>query len=219
MRITKGFLPLEERKAFLSACLCGIILMLSAVACDWDWLRSAASRARRALEAQGYQSQNFQVAVVAGSSQAIPSTSRISVTSYTYAAEDSNYDLNWPGPPRREWQEGDKEYYLATVVLSNPATEDFSLGFWIKHNKKFWFDPTLGFFMVKFTGGSNTGTGRFWLVCTKKGKVKGSEGKDSKHAKVYLEAFSFASEVDERNWAWEGVAHGVHRPENKCNCR
>lgn len=216
MRNLTDSVRLEKGKAFLTVCLCGSILLFSAAACDW--MRSAASKARQALAAQGYRQQNFSV-VASGASQAIPSASRISATSYNFVAEDSDYDLNWPGPPRRTWQEGDKEYYLATVELSGPAPEDFSLGFWIKHNKKFWFDPTLGYFMVNFTKGSSTGTGRFWLVCTKKGKVKGNDGKNGKHAKVYLEAFSIASDIDERTWAFEGIADGVGRPEHKCNCR
>jgi hypothetical protein len=62
---------------------------------------------------------------------------------------------------------------------------------------------------VDFAAGSVSGTGRFWLVCTKKGKVKGNESKDGREAKVYLESFDIASDIDLGTWTW-----GVTAPRN-----
>ncbi len=139
----------------------------------------------------------------------------ISVTSVDFAPEDGDYDLNWPGPPRRAWTEKDKEYYQATIKLDQPAPEDFDLFFYVKENK-WWSDPVLSLFPFHFFQGATTAQQRFWLVCTRKGRVKGSFGKgDDSHATVYLESSGLASNVDLDTWGWHMNAK---RREHDCRC-
>ena len=147
----------------------------------------------------------------------VPTTTHFDVVSVDFTPEDGNYDVNWPGPPRRPWTEADKDFYQVRATISDPAPEDFKLGFWIKEDRSWWPDPTLGSILVSFTNGSIQGNGRFWLVCTKKGKVKGSEGKgDDQHANVYLESFDIAAEVDSNTWTWD---YDAPRITYTVNCR
>lgn len=128
------------------------------------------------------------------------------VSSVDFKPVDGRYDLNWPGPPRRAWTESDKEYYDATVKLEGNAPGKFALTFAIKADRTAWPDPELGAVTVTVPAGSSTGTARFWLVCTKKGKVKGSTGKDNdSHADVYLEKPSVAQTFGQAI-SWEYTA-------------
>lgn len=104
-----------------------------------------------------------------------------------FAPEDGSYNVNWPGPPRREWQDDDREFYSVSVHLSEPAPEHFNIHFVVKENRNYWPDPTLGVVVIDVREGETEPHGRFWLVCTKQGKVKGSSGKgDDGHAVVFL---------------------------------
>lgn len=126
---------------------------------------------------------------------------KVSVNLIDFAPEDGDYNLNCPG---EAWTEDDKEYYKATIELSTPAPETFDLGFYIKENRFLWPDPELGFFLATFNQGDTRSQPSFWLVCTRKCKVKGNVGKgDDEHAKVYLESSGLASNVDLDTWYWD----------------
>lgn len=131
--------------------------------------------------------------------------------------DGSEYALNWPGPPRRELRWEDVKIYRPSVRLDNPAPAEIAFSFWVKEDRSWWFDKTLGLVRVTFRQGemlpsdadiigpsaSGSGkapfdapshaTGGFYLGCTKKGKVKGSEDKNGREATVYMERFSVAS--------------------------
>jgi hypothetical protein len=129
-----------------------------------------------------------------------------SVNFVDFAPDDGDYDINWPGPPRRPWTEKDKEYYTATIELSVPAPESFSLPFYVKESR-FWSDTELGWFMANFAAGSTRSQPKFWLVATKAGRIRGNIVKgDDRHAEVYLKPFGFASDVDLDTWTWNFTA-------------
>jgi hypothetical protein len=141
----------------------------------------------------------------------------IKVTSVDFAADDGNFNLNWPGPPRRPWVEADKEYYTVTVNLSDRAPEAFTFGYYVKENRRWWFDPSLGYLTISFAQGASTAQGKFWLVCTKKGKIKGSLGKgDDCHGIVYLEDSGLAYERDLDNWYY---LYEASRKEHTVRCK
>jgi hypothetical protein len=131
-------------------------------------------------------------------------------------ASGSSYDLNWPGPPRRNLQYADVKHYTPSIVLDSPTPRRLTLGFWVKESRSLWFDDMLGSFTAIFNRCStvpddivcvNVGVGgqtpagapaqtrgTFWLGATKKGKVRGNEGRgDDRDAEVYLEAFEYFS--------------------------
>lgn len=144
-----------------------------------------------------------------------PTQSLVKVNFIDFAPQDGDYDLNWPGPPRRPWTNADKEYYKATIELDVPAPETFNLHFYVKESK-FGSDPKLGYFTATFNRDAKRSQPTFWLVCTKAGKVKGNVGKgDDRHANVYLESNGLASDVDLDTWTWEITAS---RWEHDINC-
>ena len=114
-----------------------------------------------------------------------------------FEPEDGTYKIDWPSP-RRKWRESDKEYYDITAFIDVPAPCSLKLGFWIKQNRTLWFDKELGSTTLIIKENTVEGHGRFWLVCTKKGKVKSNENKNGRKAKIYVEAFTevFQSECD-----------------------
>jgi len=141
----------------------------------------------------------------------------IKVTSVNFAADDDTFNLNWPGPPRRPWVEADKEYYTVTINLSAPAPEAFKFAYYVKENRRWWFDPSLGYLSASVALGASTAQGKFWLVCTKKGKVKGNLGKgDDSHAVVYLEdsGLSYERELDNWYYRYEAI-----RKEHTVRCK
>ena len=116
----------------------------------------------------------------------------VRITFVDFQPEHGNFDVNWPGPPRRAWTEADKKYYKARIELLEPAPCTITFFFWIKGDRTLWFDYNLGFFSATFPMGERIATPRFWLVCTKAGKVKGCDGKNGNCARVYLEPVDLA---------------------------
>jgi hypothetical protein len=132
-----------------------------------------------------------------------------------FVPDDDNYDINWPGPPRRKLRYSDVEKYWPILTLKHAVPTDVRLHFWIKADRTAWPDPTLGSFYADYSAGfripllevhypnavgdavaplnaPSSGETRalFWLGCTQAGKVKGNEGRDDDgHARVYLEMF------------------------------
>jgi hypothetical protein len=140
----------------------------------------------------------------------------VTITSLSFSPQDGSYNLHWP-KPRRPWRNSDKEYYNIYVRLRNPAPCNITLYFYIKQNRRFWPDKILGTTSVTIQSGSSRGTGQFWLVCTKKGKVKGNENKNGNKASVYLEPF--------RTFYPSSGCPDIYldfhysRPEHSCKCR
>ena len=126
---------------------------------------------------------------------------KIFLQSADFTPQDGDYNVDWPGPPRRKWRESDKEYYNITATLSRPALEDFSMGFYIKEEIEGWFDKEIGYAFVNFNDVSAEGTGTFWLVGTKERKIKGNSNKNGKVATLYLEPFEIVSGVDIHGWS------------------
>jgi hypothetical protein len=131
-----------------------------------------------------------------------------------FVPDDDNFDINWPGPPRRELRFSDVEKFWPILTLKHAVPTDVTLHFWIKADRTGWPDPTLGSFFANYSAGfrstldvhypnavgdseapsnaPSSGELRllFWLGCTKAGRVKGNEGRDDDgHARVYLEMF------------------------------
>ena len=166
------------------------------------------------------------------SAKAIPILSRPKVKLLAFdfiPIGTDDYNLNWPGPPRRKLTWADVKFYRPEVEIDVPAPSDITFFFWIKADRGWWPDPTLGFFSVKILKDRKTpriediscpsasGSGKppqnappegsigsFWLGCTKKGKVRGNEGKDNdRHARVYMECFDLIVCEIPLDWSWE----------------
>ena len=141
----------------------------------------------------------------------------LSLVQFDFHAQDGDYNLNWPGPPRRRALWSDVELYVPDLTTNQNPINDFTLCFDIKEDRSYWFDIELGFFCATWTHGTSTPVSfnyvsqgpdatdvpdgapasinnGFWLVCTKLGKVKGNDGKgDDGHANVYLQMFDVIS--------------------------
>jgi hypothetical protein len=65
-------------------------------------------------------------------------------------AAGANYDLNWPGQPRRRLQYADVSHYRPVIELDAPTQRRLTLGFWVKEDRSMWFDDTLGSFTAVF---------------------------------------------------------------------
>lgn len=147
---------------------------------------------------------------------------------------DGNYDINWPGPPRRAITYGDCEHYVVDIQLDRDAPCDFSRTFKITE-KRWWGWDTLGQFTASFTEGSGVPTisysrqccgasaypsgapssltdGTFWIGCTKKGKIKanGEKGDDG-HALIRLDKVNKDDGI--------GVSGYNFSPQHDVNCR
>jgi len=117
-----------------------------------------------------------------------------------FKPKSGDYHLNWPGPPRRKWKYSDRKEYIPTFTISHGRPPMGTLKILIKEDKT-GTDPILA--VGKYNGDKfwmdNSSLSRdheapvrtndvFWLVCTKKRRVKGDYGKgDDEHAKVYME--------------------------------
>ena len=123
---------------------------------------------------------------------------RVNLTKLYFEPIHDGYDLNCPGRP---WTEKDKKKYVGIIELSPPALETFKMDFLVKENRFFWSDPTLGRFTATFSVDTRRTQMNFWLVCTKKCKVKGNQGKgDDGHAMVYLKSAGYTYDRDLDTW-------------------
>ncbi len=140
----------------------------------------------------------------------------IKVRFIDFAPEDGDYNLNWPGPPRRAYTDADKEYYKATIELDRKAPETFDLHFYVKQDISWWPDKKLGDFTATFKAGEVKSEPRFWLVCTKGGNVKGNLDKDGNAPVVYLQDSGYAFDIQNGDWTYEVTAT---RYEHKVICK
>jgi hypothetical protein len=145
-----------------------------------------------------------------------PST-RVTIVAEDFVPNDGSYSINWPGPPRRPWTDADKEYYTVTVTLQKPAPCDFQLVYGVRWDRANWFDKDIGAVLVSFTRGVAQGTGQFWLVCTQKGKVKGSMDKDDNSPNLFLDLNTIVQPVSPGCPSLD-VVRSCPRPEHRCNC-
>lgn len=96
-----------------------------------------------------------------------------------FAPEDGNsYNPKWAAPPRKPWAETDQKFYALTAKLSAPAPEDFSVAFLVRENKTWDLDPVMASVIVSFAKGDMSAQGRFWLVCTRDGRIQGNLGRE-----------------------------------------
>jgi len=111
-----------------------------------------------------------------------------------------NYHLNWPGPPRRQWKYSDRKEYRPTFTISHGRPPMGTVQILIKEDKtgtdpilargryngdRFWINNST---LARERGAPARTYDVFWLVCTKKRRVKGDYGKgDDEHARVYME--------------------------------
>lgn len=162
------------------------------------------------------------------------STSNIVVRPFDFAPSDGTYNLNCSG---RALQWSDVEFYTPQISLQDPAPADVQLFFWVKKDRTMWADPTLGFFHATIRqgqrqpaandivgpthnggaapqGAPNETRGNFYLGCTRKCKVKGSEGKDDNRSNTYLEIFNLAVTG---GFDWEAM--DKQSPRHSISCR
>ncbi len=121
----------------------------------------------------------------------------------------NSYNIEWTGPPRRALTYSDVKFYIPLIDLSGPATTDHLRRFQIKVDRSWWWDKQIGEFEAIYLTGQiepsviryasaledalppanapAETTKKFWLGCTRKGKVKGNIDKHSSSARVYLE--------------------------------
>src|SRR6266850_3349255 len=127
-----------------------------------------------------------------------------------FSPQDGSWNINWPGPPRRELTFSDLEHFTVNLQLDRNAPQTFSRDFLIREDRWYGWD-TLGQFTATFAAGSRTpsisypsqccgATGSpsgtpnplvgstFWVGCTKRGRVKanGRYGDDG-NATIRLE--------------------------------
>jgi hypothetical protein len=119
-----------------------------------------------------------------------------------------DYLINWPGPPRKAVEYSDCYHFKPVIELQDPAPKTFTRDFDIvaDHSP----DEMIGVFTATFEEGSRVpneikylsivpGSGarapagtpdviydKFWMGCTKKGKIKANGIKDDRKAKVYI---------------------------------
>lgn len=144
-----------------------------------------------------------------------------------------HYDIKWPGAPTQPLHWNNVTFYVPSVSLTAPAPTDVTLCFWIKDDVSMWWDTTLGTFCVTIhkgatrptapadikaptgdappAGAPNFHSGAFWLGCTKKGKIKGSESKNGQDADVYIESFEVLSTGVPLTWKTTASQSPRHR--------
>ena len=120
----------------------------------------------------------------------------------------NSYNIEWSGPPREPLNYDQVKFYIPQIELVIPATRNYLQRYKIKVDR--WFgDKQIGEFEALYDAGqtepriiryasflqlseppSNAPVetkGKFWLGCTKRGKVKGNIGKHSNSVVIYLE--------------------------------
>lgn len=147
-----------------------------------------------------------------------PERTFVEIAAVDFSADDGDYDINWPGPPRRAWTDADREYYTATVVLTNPAPCNLQLVFRVRWDRETVSDKDLGRFSVTVPMGSTKGTGQFWLVCTKEGRVKGNIDKDNSSASIYCDLASSTPRVSGCPSLYVEAGYS-ERYRHTCNCK
>ena len=130
------------------------------------------------------------------------------VKTLDFSPDDGNWIVNWPGPPRRAWTAADVEYFTPTIELAYKLNFDLVLQVDVIEDRGWPFENIrLGRFYAEFEAGkvlpsvirANNDSleqsrglpprtfGKFWLVVTKAGKLRGnSEKEDNGHANVFL---------------------------------
>lgn len=184
------------------------------------------------------------IAKVAGVARVTPSIPEVRVLPFDFIALDGDYGMNWC-EPREDLNWANVDFYKPLITLESPAPCDITLYFWIKEDISFWFDNELGWFYVTIRRGSQNpidsdiycpsdcnclrvptnspsgSIGSFWLGCTKKGKVRGNEGKTGRGANVYIEIFSLAGIQGESvNWDYtsdQSPRHYIYCHSTECN--
>jgi hypothetical protein len=157
-----------------------------------------------------------------------------SIQTLDFRPVDGNYNLNWPGPPRRALNYNDVEHYTIDMQLDRDAPCNFSRTFQIRENR-WWGWDTLGEFTANFTEGSRVPSisysrqccgasrypagapsiladGTFWIGCTKKGKTKANGEKgDNRNATIRLEKLNKNDGI--------GVSGYKFSPQHAINCQ
>jgi hypothetical protein len=144
--------------------------------------------------------------------EGVVSIEQVTLLSVDFTPVDSsNYNLNWPGPPRRMLKWSDVKIYKPIVKIE-PIARDVTLYFWVREDRA-GCDLDLGMFYVTIKAGNtepndsdiigpsasgsgkapigapNNAIGGFYLGATKKGKVKGSEDKNGRESEIYVMLF------------------------------
>ena len=112
--------------------------------------------------------------------------------------------------PKKAWGARNAALYTPTFRINRSLPVTVEFGAKVMEDIRLWPDRKLGSFLVRFPAGSTRGQVRtennavarsrgfpavtrntFWLVATKKGRIRGNTGRgDNGHAKVYIEARS-----------------------------
>lgn len=128
-----------------------------------------------------------------------------------------NFDINWPGPPRRQLKYSDVKHYIPIIELESQSPIGFTLIIAVREYREslgideLMSDVDLTDLRVRFEAGNRTPSeirmvnhiagppkdpdgspqytfGSFWLGISKAGKIRGNVGTgDDGHALVYME--------------------------------
>jgi hypothetical protein len=156
------------------------------------------------------------------------------VKTLDFSPDDGNWNVNWPGPPRRPWTAADVEYFTPTIELAYTVDFDLVLQVDVVEDRNWGGNIQLGRFYAEFEAGNvlpsviraNNDSveqsrglpprtfGKFWLVVTKAGKLRGnSEKEDNGHANVFLHIPDEEISWDEANCTSYTTARSSSRRE------
>jgi hypothetical protein len=132
----------------------------------------------------------------------------VEIVDLDFTPKVGDWNLNWPGPPRRALKWSDTKQYDPTLKVNKKVFSVLTVE--VREDRSFASDPKLGEMKVylndqsyeatdfrtdnksgeaKTPDGAPDSSQDFWLGCTSKGEVRGSHGKgDDRHARVYLVA-------------------------------
>lgn len=123
-------------------------------------------------------------------------------------ATGSSYNIEWPGPPRKPLSYPDVKFYVSSLTLGKPAEAGYASRIKIMAHRQWWWDKALGEFEALYAAGNTEPTvvryasalsgsvapvnapaetqGKFWLGCTRLGRVKGNIAHHQAETVVYL---------------------------------
>ena len=138
----------------------------------------------------------------------------VKLISTDFSPEDGNsYNPKWAGPPRKPWVETDQKFYTLTAKLSAPAPEDFSVAFLVRENKTWDMDPVMASVIVNFAKGDMSAQGRFWLACTRDGRIQGNLGREfDGYGNLYAKANALVTDPILDTWKFVISAPTVPHP-------
>lgn len=163
----------------------------------------------------------------------------IDVSRFGFRPKDgAQFNINWPGPPRRPIRWSDVKMYLPVLKLREPSPSNTEYHLRVMQDRKWWFDRELGYIKVVIRygrtepldedifGPSGNGTapsgaptwyrGGFYLGCTKRGNVKGNVAHAGRSANVYVQWLYTYEHCLYEDPVWHDA---IESPRHSVSCR